>query len=510
MKNKFGVNFSLILFLLSGLGSLSAQPQGWSDPILISGNLSGIQHTPYMDLAGSQINVVWTNYSSPMLNHEVFMVERLNGSWTSPLNISHSDSFPSSIPRVLLEQNGDLHLFWGDRTDSLSPRPVQQPDHLFYKNRINSSFSQPETLLVSYHPLAGMSAPEVTFNVGHNIVYLFLSPPPDTTFIQDPQFLLIKRQDNLWSNPVKVDSGFYPNPYNTDDDRIHLAFIYSVKDSSLGFDRNSVFYMFSDDGGTTWSNRIVVDTSGFERPAFDPQIVVNSQGQIHIVFARSIDGDLFPDLIFHRKSNDGIQWTFADSFPANFPGDHYPGVIGLDSGDRIHLMWYHNSFSPQHQSGLYYSIWDGISWSQPQYLFPIEYWEDFHFKIHNDIIHLVWAGSCNGVQGIYYSWKDAITGMDQLQELPQIFNVSLNYPNPFNPTTTIKYQLPKQSDVKLVIYNLLGQKVRTLINGQVEAGYHTAVWDGRNDKGMQAASGVYIYRFEAGDYVKTMKMMLLK
>jgi hypothetical protein len=106
--------------------------------------------------------------------------------------------------------------------------------------------------------------------------------------------------------------------------------------------------------------------------------------------------------------------------------------------------------------------------------------------------------------------KSMVTGINDLPQLPTTFDISQNYPNPFNPTTTIKYQLPMVSDVKLIIYNVLGQQVRSLLNGQVEAGYHSVVWDGRNQEGQAVASGIYIYRFEAGDFQKTMKLMLLK
>ncbi|MFQ5584123.1 MAG: FlgD immunoglobulin-like domain containing protein, partial [Calditrichia bacterium] len=103
-----------------------------------------------------------------------------------------------------------------------------------------------------------------------------------------------------------------------------------------------------------------------------------------------------------------------------------------------------------------------------------------------------------------------VVGIEDVAALPTTFDVSPNYPNPFNPTTKIKYQLPQNSDVKLVIYNVLGQKVRTLLNSKVEAGYHEVVWDGRSDVGGQVATGIYIYRFEAGDFQKTMKMILMK
>ncbi len=85
-----------------------------------------------------------------------------------------------------------------------------------------------------------------------------------------------------------------------------------------------------------------------------------------------------------------------------------------------------------------------------------------------------------------------------------------NYPNPFNPETTIKYHLAKSSQVRLIIYNQLGQVVTTLVNEHQSAGAKTVSWDGMDISGTQLSSGVYIYRIEAGDFVASKKMMLLK
>jgi hypothetical protein len=103
-----------------------------------------------------------------------------------------------------------------------------------------------------------------------------------------------------------------------------------------------------------------------------------------------------------------------------------------------------------------------------------------------------------------------ITGMNGTQILPTTYDVAQNYPNPFNPTTTIKYQLPQASHVKLVIYNVLGQRVRTLVNQKMQPGFYQVVWDGRNDQGVQVSSGIYIYRFESDGLTRTMKMILMK
>jgi V8-like Glu-specific endopeptidase len=95
-------------------------------------------------------------------------------------------------------------------------------------------------------------------------------------------------------------------------------------------------------------------------------------------------------------------------------------------------------------------------------------------------------------------------------EAPYEFTVRQNYPNPFNPSTTIEYQLPERSEVSLVVYNTLGQKIRTLLNHTVEAGFQRVTWDGRDDKGQTVSSGIYIYHFAAGDYKTVQRMVLLK
>jgi MAM domain-containing protein meprin/A5/mu/flagellar hook capping protein FlgD len=104
-----------------------------------------------------------------------------------------------------------------------------------------------------------------------------------------------------------------------------------------------------------------------------------------------------------------------------------------------------------------------------------------------------------------------VNGIDDLNNaLPTVFALKQNYPNPFNPTTTIKYQLPKKADIKIVIYNMLGQVVRTIVNKSVDAGYHEVVWDGLNETGSRVATGVYFYRMKSEKFVKTHKMILMK
>jgi uncharacterized protein (TIGR02145 family) len=95
-------------------------------------------------------------------------------------------------------------------------------------------------------------------------------------------------------------------------------------------------------------------------------------------------------------------------------------------------------------------------------------------------------------------------------ELPNGFQLTQNYPNPFNPTTLIQFDLPKQSRVVLEIFNILGQKIRTLVDDQKAAGLYRVEWNGNDDSGNAVPSGIYTYRIKAGVMVWTKKMSLLK
>ncbi len=96
------------------------------------------------------------------------------------------------------------------------------------------------------------------------------------------------------------------------------------------------------------------------------------------------------------------------------------------------------------------------------------------------------------------------------EALPRAYALWQNYPNPFNPATTIRFELPEDGRVVLRVYNVSGRQVRTLVERPYEAGYHSVVWDGRDDEGRQVASGVYFCKIKAGEYEQMKKMVLLK
>ena len=101
-------------------------------------------------------------------------------------------------------------------------------------------------------------------------------------------------------------------------------------------------------------------------------------------------------------------------------------------------------------------------------------------------------------------------GSVALELIPMQYALYQNFPNPFNPITEIQFDVPDVGVLDLVVYNLMGQQVRRLVNGEIQAGYHRVVWDGLNDHGEPVSTGVYIYSLTSPSFHNTKKMVLLK
>jgi len=108
------------------------------------------------------------------------------------------------------------------------------------------------------------------------------------------------------------------------------------------------------------------------------------------------------------------------------------------------------------------------------------------------------------ISGLATPVNDSVNGVSPVNSL------SFNYPNPFNPQTTISYSLSAQTHVRLNIYNLKGQLVRSLVDATEQKGNHQVVWNGTDDKNLAVGSGIYLYKLDAPGYTRVLKMMLMK
>jgi hypothetical protein len=129
--------------------------------------------------------------------------------------------------------------------------------------------------------------------------------------------------------------------------------------------------------------------------------------------------------------------------------------------------------------------------------------EDGEIKLVNAIV----VGEDASEMNVTIKSVGAVSSNDAL---PSVRALSQNIPNPFNPTTEIAYSIPKSTQVKLEVLNILGQSVRTLVDDYKVAGNYSVIWDGRDNSQHSVASGIYLYRIAAGEYSETRKMVLMK
>lgn len=221
------------------------------------------------------------------------------------------------------------------------------------------------------------------------------------------------------------------------------------------------------------------------------------------VILNSILWDNTPTQIYLRQSGDGEPCTLSVAYT-----DLQDGIDGIDTVGENYIVWgagnidenpfftdpymcYLEEDSPCIDTGN-----PGPNYNDP---------ED-----PDNPGYALWPamGTLRNDMGAYGGYYDEITGIvdHDIRPIPQTYAIFQNYPNPFNAYTTIQYNLPKTSEVRIVIYNILGQQVEILTSGWQNAGYHSIIWKA-NDK----ASGMYFYRIKAGqDYTETKKMLLLK
>jgi len=144
---------------------------------------------------------------------------------------------------------------------------------------------------------------------------------------------------------------------------------------------------------------------------------------------------------------------------------------------------------------------------------------DFQATSDNETLVVTWI--LTEATGVQYGDVVAVTAAQLIVSpaldvdetstvIPERFNLSQNFPNPFNPTTMIHYDIPKATQVTIAIYDLTGRAVKTLVNEFKDVGNHSVTWDARDDEGNRMSGGVYLYSIQAGNYQKTQKMVLLK
>lgn len=187
---------------------------------------------------------------------------------------------------------------------------------------------------------------------------------------------------------------------------------------------------------------------------------------------------------------------------------HAPEVFSIDSFDAKNVRFNVRIFENE----------SGIESFQTE--IDSRYYNNTVVNLDNDMYEITVENfEQSGSFTLFFSVTDRAGNISQILEIPfkrkavpepETYMLFQNYPNPFNPATKIRYRLPKDDNVTLTIYNIAGQKVRTLVNKRQPAGSYTVEWDSRNNMGIQVSAGVYVYVFKTNHFNKVLKMAFIR
>ncbi len=253
-------------------------------------------------------------------------------------------------------------------------------------------------------------------------------------------------------------------------------------------------------------------------------ITIDGQNGCSKVEGTDLNGDGFTDLILHGLENNTVNYLInsddglfsnSNSVVLDELYSSYGKVLieDLDGDSDAEIIFLRNNYN----TGSYEVVVSdynsannrmeevySINISGYSYLLGMA---DFNGDGLRDIV-INYAWSSDGISVILNESMITPNGDNEISFTSA--KLLSNYPNPFNPETKINYSLAKAGNAKLTIYNIKGQRIKTLVNDHVEAGEHSIIWNGKNEKGSDVASGVYLYRLNTADGVQNKKMLLLK
>jgi subtilisin family serine protease len=249
-------------------------------------------------------------------------------------------------------------------------------------------------------------------------------------------------------------------------------------------------------------HKVIPDTDG-KAPELIVEILDAAGNWIELstVPARteSTDEILFTDLV---DDIDGEILTIRLSWNRHYAADAIGQIVPSDETPLVHT-WRADSYHLRPANAPMES-WDGFADGQPMILTKGDLFE-FSFVVDRPIAPEHKRDYIIRAVGRYQPDYSIYSHL-----LPELFQLHGNYPNPFNPATTISYDIPVASEVQLAVYNVLGQHIKTLVEKHQQPGRYQVVWDSRDDNGESVASGIYFYYLKAGEFNESRKMILLK
>ncbi len=260
---------------------------------------------------------------------------------------------------------------------------------------------------------------------------------------------------------------------------------------------DEIYFKKSTDGGNTWNTDIRLTNNV---AISDTPCIVSNSSAVHVVWQDALE-------IYYIKSTDGgLSWGAGTRLTNNSSVSVLPSLAV--SGSALHIAWQENRDGNYE---IYYknSSNGGINWSPDTRLTNNSSNSALpSAAVTGTSVHVVWHDNRDGNNEVYY--KQNPTGnpvqiVNTGSEIPSSYNLYQNFPNPFNPNTVIRFQLPVVSQVVLLVYDMMGREVEMLVNETLKPETYEVTFDGSN-----LPSGIYFYQLKSENFLETKKLILLK
>ena len=464
--------------------------------------------------------------------------------WTEPVNISNIEG--SDISASVVITNNDVHhCVWEHKIETNFTQ-------ITYSKSEDGGLTWSNPYSISQNSELWMASPKITSDSQNNlyVTYTYNCGNPYQT-----EIYFVKFNGLDWSEPVSISEAYNGSNNSTiitdNNDRVYAFWFWFGP-------YGQIYYKYLEND--QWSEIICPygETDDFYIIC---EAVVDSENNLHCVGAFNYSWQTSYDektsYYFFDYQNNNWQEPVTLGYDTCWQGCD----IALDSNEYPHIVWrqYVNNNIPPND-GTLYSYFNGQNWIEPEIIVEDPYCQSI--DISNDNIYLLdwekyessgniviytqensgnWIGEIvysgiinpteflcysnnlllffngfleNSNSDIYFMKKDISTNIineNIIQDLSHdIISLSQNYPNPFNPQTSINYCLNKGGNTTLKILNIKGQLVKTLVNEYKAGGYYSVIWDGTGKNNNSVSSGIYYYRLQVGNRVKTKSLILAK
>ena len=434
------------------------------------------------------VHVVW--YDKRDGNCEIYYKRSTDGgiSWGADLRLSNYPAY-SWYPSLAVS-GLYVHVAWWEAIDGNY--------EIYYKRSTDGGISWGADTRLTYDS-ASSSLPSIS--VSGSMVHVVWHDERNGGIINSE--IYYKRSTDAgisWGEDIRLTNAPYSSKNSTIyvcGSIVHVAWF----DTRDGY-TEEIYYKRSTDEGISWgTDTRLTNNSGY---SVNPNILA-SDSIVHIAWVDNSDYN--KEIYYKRSSDGGLSWGPNVRLTNSSGESGNPSLSMTDS--IIHMVWYDN---PDGFFKIYYkrSTDEGLSWKPNIQLTTNNLGGSSRpsMSISDTVIHIVWCDYRDGNWEIYYKRNpnsNLVGSMSSNLNVPEEYFLLQNYPNPFNPSTTIRFDLNKSYNVKLIIFDIQGKEIATLVNEKLNPGIYKVDWNAS-----AYPSGVYFYKLTTNDYSDVKKMILIK